>query len=40
MLVSLYVTRVVLRTLGAEDFGIYNVVGGAIAMLGFINASN
>jgi O-antigen/teichoic acid export membrane protein len=30
---------VVLRTLGAEDFGIYNVVGGAISMLGFINAS-
>lgn len=39
MFVMLYITRVVLRTLGAEDFGIYNVVGGAISMLGFLNAS-
>lgn len=39
MFVMLYVTRVVLRTLGAEDFGIYDVVGGAIAMLGFVNTS-
>jgi O-antigen/teichoic acid export membrane protein len=27
MLVSLYTVRVVLETLGAEDYGIYNVVG-------------
>lgn len=39
MFVMLYVTRTVLRTLGAEDFGIYDVVGGAIAMLGFVNTS-
>lgn len=39
MFVMLYVTRVVLRTLGAEDFGIYDVIGGAIAMLGFVNIS-
>lgn len=39
MFVMLYVTRIVLRTLGAEDFGIYDVVGGAIAMLGFLNTS-
>ena len=39
MFVMLYVTRIVLKTLGAEDFGIYDVVGGAIAMLGFLNTS-
>lgn len=37
--VSLYTSRIVLRTLGVEDFGIYNVVGGIISMLGFLNAS-
>jgi len=39
MFVSLYTTRLVLNALGATDFGIFNVVGGAIAMLGFLNAS-
>lgn len=39
MLVSLYTSRVVLNTLGVEDFGIYNVVGGVIAMFGFLNSS-
>ena len=39
MLVSLYTSRVVLATLGESDFGIYNVVGGVVAMLGFLNAS-
>lgn len=37
--ISLYVTRLVLAALGVEDFGIFNVVGGAIAMLTFLNAS-
>ena len=32
MLVSLYTSRVVLNTLGVEDYGIYNVVGGFVAM--------
>lgn len=35
--VGLFTSRVVLNTLGIEDFGIYNVVGGIIAMFGFIN---
>lgn len=39
MLVSLYTSRVVLNTLGIEDFGIYNVVGGIVAMFGFLNAA-
>ena len=33
MLVSLYMSRVVLDTLGVEDYGIYNVVGGIVAQL-------
>ena len=32
MVVSLYSSRVILNALGVEDFGIYNVVGGAVAM--------
>lgn len=39
MMVSFYTSRVVLNILGIEDFGIYNVVAGVIAMLGFINGS-
>lgn len=39
MLVSLYTSRVVLATLGVEDFGIYNVVGGVITMFSFFNGA-
>lgn len=39
MIVSLYTTRVVLSTLGVEDFGIYNVVGGVVSMLAFLNSA-
>lgn len=39
MVVSLYTSRVVLATLGVTDFGIYGVVGGIVAMFGFLNAS-
>lgn len=37
--ISLYTTRLVLNSLGDVDFGIFNIVGGAIAMLGFFNAA-
>ena len=37
MAVSLYTVRVVLNTLGAEDYGIYNVVAGVVTMFGFVN---
>jgi len=39
MLVGLYTSRVVLRVLGVEDFGLYNVIGGIIAMFGMLNAA-
>ncbi|WP_282132725.1 hypothetical protein [Cellulophaga baltica] len=35
--ISLYSTRLILAALGVKDFGIFNVVGGAIAMLTFLN---
>jgi Na+-driven multidrug efflux pump len=36
---SLYSTRIVLSALGVEDFGIFNVIGGSIAMFSFLNAA-
>lgn len=39
MAVSLYTSRVVLRVLGIDDFGIYNVVGGVVTMFAFLNSS-
>lgn len=39
LLVSLYTSRVILNTLGVDDFGLYCVVGGIVAMVGFLNAS-
>lgn len=37
--VSIYTSRVILTVLGVEDYGIYNVVGGLVLMLGFMNAT-
>ena len=39
MVVSLYTSRVVLNALGVEDFGIWGVLGGIVAMFSFINSS-
>lgn len=39
MVVSLYTSRVVLAALGVEDYGIYNVVGGIVVVLSFLNSS-
>lgn len=39
MLISLYTSRVVLQTLGVEDYGIYNVVGGVVAMFSMVSNS-
>lgn len=37
--VSLFTSRIVLKTLGIEDYGIYNAVGGTIALLGLLTSS-
>ena len=39
MLVSLFTSRVILQTLGVEDYGVYNVVGGVITMFTFLNGA-
>lgn len=37
--ISIYTSRIVLQRLGVEDFGIYNVVGGVVALLNFFTNS-
>ena len=39
MAVSLFTSRVVLSTLGVEDYGIQNVVGGVVAMFSVLSGS-
>ena len=39
MLISLYTSRVVLDALGEFDFGIYNAVGGIVAMFSFLSGA-
>ena len=39
MITSLYTSRIILSALGVEDFGIYNVVGGIVVILGFLNGA-
>lgn len=39
MVVSLYTTRVVLNTLGVEDYGIYNIVSGITVLFAFLSFS-
>lgn len=37
--VSLFTTRVIFQVLGLADMGLYNLVGGVLSMLGFLNNS-
>lgn len=37
--IAFYSVRIVLNNLGIEDYGIYNVIGGVIAMLSFFNSA-
>ena len=39
MCINLYTSRIVLHTLGVEDYGIYNVVGGVVVMFSFLTDS-
>jgi len=39
MFVALFTSRIVLQTLGVTDYGINNVVGGVVAMFGFISGT-
>ena len=39
IVISLWTVPIILRTLGVEDYGIYNLVAGIITMLSFLNVS-
>lgn len=39
MVVGLFTSRVILQALGVEDYGIYNVVGGVVAMFAVMSGS-
>ncbi len=39
MIVTLYTSRIVLNTLGIDDFGIYNIIGGVIILFAFLNVA-
>src|SRR5690606_21762835 len=39
MFLALYTSRVLLRILGVEDYGLYNVVGGLAIIFGLISSS-
>lgn len=39
MTISLYTSRVTLVVLGVEDYGIYNVVGGIVVIMSFLNTA-
>ncbi len=39
MFISLFTTRIILDSLGASDYGLFSVIAGSIAMLGFFNST-
>ena len=39
MLIGLFTSRVVLRTLGVDDYGVYNVVGGVVTVFTFLTTA-
>lgn len=39
MCVTLYTSRIVLEQLGVSDYGVYSLVGGIVALFGFLNSS-
>lgn len=39
MLIALYTSRLILKALGVDDFGLYNVVGGVVGLLTFFNGT-
>ena len=39
MIVTLYISRVILAILGADDYGLYSVVGGVVVLFTFLNTS-
>lgn len=39
MIVTLYTARLILATLGEDDYGLYNVIGGIVVLFSFLNTA-
>lgn len=39
LVIALVSVRIILNSLGASDYGVYDVAGGVITLLGFLNSS-
>lgn len=39
LLLNFFTTRYLLQALGVSDYGLYNVIGGSLIMLGFLSGS-
>ena len=39
MVVSLFTSRIILQTLGVEDYGLYQSVGGIVGLMAFLNGA-
>lgn len=39
MVIGLYTSRIIIKTLGVEDYGTYNVVGGVVGMFAIVSSS-
>ena len=39
MLITLYTSRIVLKALGVDDFGLYGVIGGVVGLFAFLKTS-
>ena len=39
MIITLFTSRVVLKTLGIEDYGLNNVIGGVVTLFAFLRTS-
>lgn len=39
MFITLYTSRVVLKALGVDDFGLYGVIGGVVGLFSFLKTS-
>lgn len=39
VIVNLYASRLLLASLGVEDYGVYNIIGGVVALMMFVNTA-
>ena len=39
LIISLYISRLILKALGVEEFGVYQLVGGIVSALSFLNST-